>query len=282
MDQSTTNPFNFADDKKIACTIKHIDDTNNLQLAINNFIDWCDKNELEVNLSKCKIITFSHKQQPIIRDYYIKDQQKIERVHEIRDLGVILNSKLDFKSHIEYTIKKTNSVLAFVRRTCRANFGTEVATLMYKLLVRSNVIFGCVIWSPHHLVKRNALESIQKQAVMFLNKDYLNRSDNNYKLAPYSERCAKFDLTSLVRDRVNAAAIFMHKIIMGKYSSNVLRNELDINWGVRCIRRPEFIRIKHCKTDYAIHSPFNTACRAFIMQLFSSTLQFHQIRSLTK
>lgn len=104
MDVSTTNSFNFADDKKIACTIKNIYDTRNLQLAINKFIKWCDNNDLEVNLSKCKVITFSHKQQPIICDYYIKNQQKIERVYEIRDLGVILNSKLDFKSHIEYTI----------------------------------------------------------------------------------------------------------------------------------------------------------------------------------
>lgn len=131
-----------------------------------------------MNLSKCKIITFSHKQRPIIGDYYIKNQ-KIERVYEIRDLGVLVNSKFDFKPHIEYIEKKSESVLAFVRRTCKANFGTNCAKLLYTSLVRSNLQFAYALWSPYHLVKRNSIESVQKQAVMFLNKDFINREENN-------------------------------------------------------------------------------------------------------
>lgn len=266
-DDSDTNlgsstAYNFADDKKITRIIRNINDAHELQKSIDNFMKWCSENFLEVNLSKCKIITFSHKQNPIIFDYYLNGK-KIDRVYEIRDLGVMINSKLDFKPHIEYIKKKSESMLAFVRRTCRANFSDKIAKLLYNSLVRSNLLFASVIWSPYQVVRRNTIESVQKQAVIFLNRDYINRQENNYVLAPYKERCAKFDLESLVRCRVNAAAIFIHKVIMGKYISLTLRNEMNINRGTRSLRNPEFIRIKGCKTDYMLNSPFNIACRIF-------------------
>lgn len=50
-------------------------------------------------------MTFSHKKNPILNDYFI-DDVKIERVFEIRDLVVIMDSKLSFVSHFEY-IKKS-------------------------------------------------------------------------------------------------------------------------------------------------------------------------------
>lgn len=258
----TSTAHNFADDKKISRIIKSVNDAIELQKSIDNFIKWCDDNFLEVNLAKCKIITFVHKQQPIIYDYRIKGEI-IDRVYEIRDLGVLVNSKFDFKPHIEYIKKKSESMLAFVRRTCRANFSDNIARLLYNALVRSNLLFASVIWSPHRLVGRRAIESVQKQAVIFLNKDYLNRSEKDYRLAPYDERCSKFGLVSLARTRINVAVIFMHKIIMNKYCSQTLRDAVNINNGNRSLRNPEFIRIKFYKTDYALHSPFVTACRAF-------------------
>lgn len=154
-------------------------------------------------------------------------------------------------------------MLSFVRRTCRANFNVEVSKLLYTSLVRSNLEFASIIWSPHQKVHRNFIESVQKQAVIFLNKDYINRSDNEYVLAPYSERCAKFELKSLIRRRLEAAVIFIHKIIWGGYMAPAIRNEISVTRGIRTLRKPEFIRIKLCRTDYALNSPFNTACRAY-------------------
>lgn len=43
--------LSFADDKKIATTVKNIDDTQRLQRAIDNFLSWLKENQLEVNES---------------------------------------------------------------------------------------------------------------------------------------------------------------------------------------------------------------------------------------
>lgn len=130
-------------------------------------------------------------------------------------------------------------------------------SITHALMLSCCCIKKIVHMEVHHLVKRNSIESVQKQAIIFSNKDYNYREQNEYVPPAYSERCKKVGLESLVRVRVNASTIFMHKIIMGKYSSTTLRNELDIFWTIRTIRRrPEIISIRISKTDYALNSPF--------------------------
>lgn len=153
--------------------------------------------------------------------------------------------------------------LSFVRRQCRNKINTETSKLLYTALVRFNLEFASTIWHPHATTQISSIESVQKQAVIFLRGDYINRSENNYVLPPYEIRCNSLILTTLIRRRINAAVIFIHKIISGKIISPTLRNELILNTGTRSIRRPEFIRLKHYRTERALFSPFNMACRAF-------------------
>ena len=127
--------FNFADDKKIALKIKGQNDTQLLQKGIDNFIQWCDENGMTVNAKKCKIMTFSHKRSPINAVYTIKGEQ-IERVYEMRDLGVIMDSKLSFNSHREYAKKKADARLAFVKRECFKTLNLDNAKLLYGSLAR--------------------------------------------------------------------------------------------------------------------------------------------------
>lgn len=264
MSSEDIRSFNFADDSKGACVINNRFDTEKLQKAIDKFVKWNDDNGLEINLKKCKVITFTRKQKSntILADYFIRGQ-KIDRVDEIRDLGVIMDRQLNFNSHNEYVKKKADAALGFVRRQCRTNFSTETSKLLYTSLVRSNLEFASVVWTPHNNDKISLIESVQKQSTIFLTREYINRADNNYVITPYIDRCLSLDLDTLIRRRINAAVMFIHKIISGRFQSPTLRNEIVINNGIRCLRRPEFIRIKNYRTERALFSPFNIACRAF-------------------
>lgn len=135
---------------------------------------------------------------------------KVERVYEIRDLGVIINAKMNPNAHfphIEFIRKKSLAALSFVRRTCRNKFHLDTAKLLYTSLVRSNVEFANVVWNPHTKEQRKSIESVQKQAVMYLHGDYLTRGiDNNYALTQYDVRSEEVGLTKLIRRRINASA----------------------------------------------------------------------------
>lgn len=191
-----------------------------------------------------------------------------------------MDPKLSFANHIDYTKAKAQNMLAFVKRQCFKSFNVDTAKLLYCSLVRSILEFANIIWIPSHVIHKNAIESIQKNAVIFLHQDWKKSHENGFILSPYKTRCQEIDLTTLTRRRLNAAVLFMHKIISGRIASTNLRNELEINRGVRTIRNPEFIRIKRFKTDYGYDSPFNVACRAFnLAYLFiDPTLPFYEFK----
>ena len=257
-----TASFNFADDKKIAHIIVKPEDSIVLQNSIDKFLIWCKKNGLELNISKCVVMTFSHRRNPIMSDYFI-DGQQIKRVTQIRDLGVYMDPKLSFTIHHEFVKQKSTIMLHLVKRLCKNKFDLDNAKLLYFALVRSNLEFASAIWSPRNITHTNFIESVQRQAVIYLHEDYKTRAENNYVLPSYSIRCAELDLVSLQRRRINMAILFIHKLITGRYNTNSIRSQMSLNTGVRTIRNPEFIRIPFCKTEYARNSSFIWACRAF-------------------
>lgn len=57
--------------------------------------------------------------------------------------------------------------------------------------------------------------------------------------------------------------LFIKKLISGQIGSPALRNQISLNSERLTIRNPQFIRIKFSKTEAALNSPFNLACRAF-------------------
>lgn len=254
--------YNFADDKKKAMIIKTDEDAQKLQEEIDDFVQWCDDNGLALNIKKCKIMTFTHKRSPIIANYNIRGVN-IERVNETSDLGVTMDPKLCFALQREIAKKKADNCLGFVKRESYKALNIDNARLLYGALVRPHLEYASVIWSPYASSHNEQMESTQKQAVIFLHRDNINRRENDYVLAPYRERCVELGLTSLNRRRVNSSALWIHKIISGRIDSPYLRNQMEIYDGERVTRNPDFIKLQHSRTKYGWNSPFNNACKAF-------------------
>lgn len=269
--------LNFADDKKIASIIKSEEDAMNLQIAINAFFKWCGDNGLEINRTKYKIITYTLKTRPIMFDYTL-DDETIQRTDSIFDLGILMNAKMNVNSHYEYVSNKSKSVLNFVKRQ-RQFLDDDATKIVYKALVRSNLEFAACIWSPYFVTHQNTIESTQKQFVMFMNRDYLNRSENNYVLSPYVERCGKHKLQTLIRRRANACILFIHSVLTGRISSPALRSRITFN--ARPTRHNGMIFIRSYRTGRSTYSPFNIACRMFdaVSSIIDPTLPHMQFRN---
>lgn len=202
----------------------------------------------------------------------------IERTNSTLDLGILMDTKMNFNSHRDYVSNKSKSVLNFVMRQ-RRFLDDDAIKIVYKALVRSNLEFAACIWSPHSITHRSTIESTQKQFVMFLNGDYHNRSDNNYVLSPYVERCARFELQTLIRRRVNACIIFVHSILIGRINSPALRSRITFN--SRSTRHNGMILIGACRTSHSFYSPFNNACRMFnaVCSIIDPTLPHNLFRN---
>lgn len=109
------------------------------------------------------------------------------------------------------------------------HFESGIVRMLYFALVRSILEFSSSIWLPYHTTHTASIESTQKQMVIFLNGDRVDRSANNYVLMPYVDRCKEVELIMLRRRHVNAVALFIHAIISGRFSSKNLRSDLVLN-----------------------------------------------------
>ena len=92
--------FLFADYAKTFRVIKHVEDATLLQGDLASLQDWCSKWLLSLHPDKCKHITIG---KPANTDYNLVAHgitTGIESVLWVKDIGIILDSKLDFHRHI--------------------------------------------------------------------------------------------------------------------------------------------------------------------------------------
>jgi hypothetical protein len=87
----------FAEDLKlfIFMNVKNTDDCELFQKDIDRLAEWCRVNKFNLNISKCKIVSFCRNTQPIDFVHTI-DGNTLERVNEIKDLCVVLYERLTF------------------------------------------------------------------------------------------------------------------------------------------------------------------------------------------
>jgi hypothetical protein len=70
---------------------------------------------LELNVDKCKSITFSTLGHPF-EFSYVLGRVILDRIDSISDLRVIMDSKISFAEHIDVALEKALALLAFVKR----------------------------------------------------------------------------------------------------------------------------------------------------------------------
>jgi hypothetical protein len=204
----------FADDTKIFRPINSEADSKLLQADLDILIDWSKKWLLTFHPNKCKSMTIG--KQPASRGTiyklnYPNTVYELEKVDNEKDLGVIIDSDLNFDKHINEKVNKANSMFGMIRRSfdflSESNF-----TYLYKALVRSHLDYASSVWSPYKIKHIEAIESVQRRATKQL--------PNLSKLS-YEDRLKKLHLPTLAFRRIREVMIECFKIIRGIYDKDV-------------------------------------------------------------
>lgn len=89
---------------------------------LKNVYKWLCDNSLKMNIDKCKWMTIGKKgklSNIIVPNNIEINNEKLEKVSEIKYLGIILDQQLNFKSNVEYIVKKVGKKISFLRRISR-------------------------------------------------------------------------------------------------------------------------------------------------------------------
>lgn len=261
-----SNHLFFADDLKLFLNIHSISDCLNLQLSIDLVEEWCSKNQLPINVDKCKICSFTHKTQPILFNYNL-NATALKRCNSVKDLGVIMDDKFSFSNHINQMVNTAYKTLGFVIRNS-SNFN-DVAALkcLYYSLVRSKLEYCSIIWYPFYRTHIDLVESVQRRFLKFLSY----RADGYYPPRGYNHSflLQRFNFDSLHTRRVLASLSLLFKLFHNRIDSASMLNMFDL-------RVPRLGSRDHCmfychnvRTNLGKKSP-----------VYVMSINFNQISSL--
>jgi len=142
--------------------------------------------------------------------YSIKDKV-LGWTNEVRDLGVVFDNNLSFKSHILGIVSKCRKLCGFIRRT----FAAHDPKLLFKffcVFVRPILEYASPVWSPSAVKLIKSLESVQKRYTKML---------PGFRDLPYAERLRLLDAESLEVRRIRLDLTLLSSVIAGKTLVNV-------------------------------------------------------------
>jgi hypothetical protein len=155
----------YADDTVIIGLISTEDDNSSYVNEINNFVEWCDTNFLNLNVSKTKemVINFSRTPEDIT-PIQIK-RSNVEIVSQYKYLGNIIDDKLKGYDNISKIYKKCNQRMYFLRKLKNVHIDPTILTMFYKSIIQSVLTFCISSWYGHcTTTHKKQLEKIVKSA----------------------------------------------------------------------------------------------------------------------
>lgn len=248
----------YADDVKIFLTYNQYADHIFLQRDLDAFQSWCDYNLMELNPKKCKYMCFFRKS--FINVKYVLGGCELEKLDVFSDLGILLDSKLNFIKHISLTVNKARGVLGFIKRWAKEFTDPYVTKQLYISLVRPILEYGSIIWDPSYKVYIERIESVQKQFLLFCLRGL---QWNPLNLPSYKSRLALIKLPTLKSRRTMLSVSFVLNIINGNVCSDFLLSNITFRMPFRPSRYYYPISIEVFSTNYANSDPFRRICGEF-------------------
>ena len=129
----------------------------------------------------------------------------IQKTSEEKDLGVIIDEKLLFETHLIEKVNVANRNMGIIRRTFKFLDETTFQYL-YKAQVRPHLEYANSVWKPYKAKDIDLLEKVQRRAT---------KQIPGFRELSYEERLRKLGLYTLAYRRLRGDLIEVCKILTG-------------------------------------------------------------------
>ena len=162
---TNTSVYSYADDLLL---INTKDDGGDVHDDLRRLEDTCKELGLKISARKTKAMQFRARS---LSPYQIKIQgSNIEWVNEFRYLGVIVDRRLSFNSHVKNVKHRANQRLNLMRCISGQKGGAShnVLSMYYKMAIRSIIEYGNTALIMLTATPNNALDCIQSAALRII------------------------------------------------------------------------------------------------------------------
>ena len=243
-----SQPLLFADDLKLFQKIDSLDDAMRLQGDLDMVSEWCVKNKMNLNIKKCKIMSFYRTKHPSVFDYSLNDHV-LERVTTVVDLGVHLDVRLDFHGHYEYIVNKAFKLLGFVCLNAKDFHSESSLNNIYKTLVRAGLEYLSCVWSPLYSVHIQNIEKVQRRYSRYISFKFRLPAQS------YDGLKRRLCLDSLSGRRAKSDIYFLFKLVNGIIDCPDLLNMINFRVPSRSTRDHSLFAVDRHRCNYGMSSP---------------------------
>jgi hypothetical protein len=145
-----TKVIAFADDLLIAVKAGNPKEAENFaNIEISKIAKWAADNKIKFNEQKSKVMLITRRKRREKTDVTIYlNNSPLEQVNSIKYLGVILDSKLNFRQHLISTSKKSTTLIHTLSRSAKLNWGLQQGALntIYKGAILPLLTYAAPVW----------------------------------------------------------------------------------------------------------------------------------------
>ena len=198
----------FADDAKLSKSISSVEDAISLQKTVDKLVQWSDKWSLSLNSNKCKVLHLAKSENAYKHKYSMPGADGpviLQETEYEKDLGVYVDSKLTFETHVNKSVQSANKITGIIKRNFKY-MGEDIFLNLYKTLVRPYLEYSSAVWDPATIRDQKLLEGVQRRATKLI---------PTIKDLSYEQRLVNLGLPSLQYRRARADMIQVYKIVHG-------------------------------------------------------------------
>ena len=234
--------FLFADDSKLYKHITTEGDYLSLKQSCQNMFNWSEQWLMRLNTAKCKVLTITKNSNNIhFYDYGFTSCENVfislDHVDNMKDLGIIVDSELNFLCHIKEKVNKAYQMLGIINRNFR-DVDKSTFLLLYLSLVRSQLEYCNSVWNPYKVGSIALIERVQKRATKMI---------SSCKKLSYIDRLKYLHLPTMKFRRLRGDMIETYKILNGFYDTDVVPS-LPRNYDSRT--RGNSLKLLHMRPRY--------------------------------
>ena len=163
-------PIIFADDTTLVISNKDNNNLiNNLNHELNEVFSWCQSNRLTVNTNKTEILLFSNRNFPPNHLEIMLNDEILNFIECSKLLGVFIDEKLSFKSHVKHVISKISKNTGILYQI-RDFLNIESRINFYYAFIYPYLSYNVTLWGNIDKTTLQPLIIQQKRAIRTLCK----------------------------------------------------------------------------------------------------------------